>query len=403
VRGSLVVAEVALALVLLVGGGLLLRSLWNLQRVEPGFQPENVLTMRVFPRAGSYTEPEEVTVLYQELTARVAAIPGVVATGAVNFIPMSSGQNCEFVWPDDRPVPTREEFATMNEPRCLEVRVVTPDYFRALGIPVVRGRAFTDQDNEASIPTAVISQTTANLMFRGEEPLEQNLTLYETRDYLPDISRTVVGVVGDANQVGLAADPVPAIYMPHIQEPDWARRRVMTLLLRTGGDPTEVADLARAAVRQVDSGISIDFMQTMTAVVDRTTAQPRFRTNLVLLFGGIALLLAMVGVAGVVGYTVSQQIPEIGLRMALGAQSRDIYSMVMGQGIKLTAMGVLTGLAGGYASTRVLSGLLFGVSALDPVTFLGAAVVLALVALAAVWIPARKALRVDPVVVLNSE
>jgi putative ABC transport system permease protein len=177
----------------------------------------------------------------------------------------------------------------------------------------------------------------------------------------------------------------------------------MTLLIRTERDPTDVAELARAAVRQVDGGISIDFVQTMTAVVNRTTAQPRFRTNLVLLFGGIALVLAMVGVAGVVGYAVSQQIPEIGLRMALGAQSRDIYSMVMGHGIKLTAMGVVVGLTGGYATTRVMSGLLFGVSAVDPVSFFGAAAVLTLVAVVAVWIPARKALRVDPVVVLDSE
>jgi putative ABC transport system permease protein len=403
VRGALVVSEVALALVLLVGGGLLLRSLWNLQNVEPGFQPENVLTMRVYPRAGTFGEHEEVTSLYEQVTQRVSAIPSVTAAGAANFIPMSSGQNCEFVWPDDRPIPSRQEFATMIEPRCLEVRVVTPDYFQALGIPVIRGRALTEQDREADTPVALINQTTANLMFRDEDPLDQRLTLYETRDYLPDVSRTIVGVVGDVRQVGLAADPVPAIYMAHIQEPDPGRRRVMTLLIRTERDPTDVAELARAAVRQVDGGISIDFVQTMTAVVNRTTAQPRFRTNLVLLFGGIALVLAMVGVAGVVGYAVSQQIPEIGLRMALGAQSRDIYSMVMGHGIKLTAMGVVVGLTGGYATTRVMSGLLFGVSAVDPVSFFGAAAVLTLVAVVAVWIPARKALRVDPVVVLDSE
>jgi putative ABC transport system permease protein len=403
VRGSLVVAEVALALVLLTGGGLLLRSLWYLQQVEPGFQTENVLTMRVFPRAGAYTEPEEITALYQDLTARLASTPGVTAAGAANFIPMWFGQNCEFVWPDDRPIPTREALAISEAPRCLEVRVVAADYFRALGIPVVRGRAFTDEDDEASSPVALINQTAADLMFRGEEPLDNRLTLYETRDFLPNISRAVVGVVGDVRQVGLAADPSPAIYMPHTQEPDQGRRRVMTLILRTDRSPTEVADLARATVWEVDDKISIDYVQTMATLVDLTTAQPRFRTTLVLAFGGIALLLAMVGVAGVVGYAVSQRIPEIGLRMALGAQTRDIYAMVMGQGVKLTALGVILGLAGSLAATRVLAGLLFGVSAVDPISLAGAAALLALIALLAVWIPARKALRVDPLVVLDAE
>ena len=403
VRGSLVVAEIALALVLLVGGGLLLRSLWNLQRVDPGFQPENVLTMRVFPRAGTYGEPGEVSLLYRELTERAEAIPGVTSAGASNFIPMGSGQNCEFVWPDDQPVPTRQELANMDEPQCLEVRVVADDYFSALGIPVVRGRAFTDQDDGVAPPVAMISQATADRMFRGEDPIGQSLTLYETRDWLPDISRTIVGVVGNVRQGGLANEPVPGIYMPHLQEPDPGRRRVMTLLLRTSGAPTEIADVARAAVRQVDAGISLDFVMPMESVVDGTTAQSRFRTNLVLVFGGIAVVLAMVGVAGVVGFAVSQRIPEVGLRMALGATTRDIYATVMGHGIKLTAAGVFVGLAGGYAATRTLSSLLFGVSATDPLTFVAAALGLATVSLVAIWLPARKALRVDPVEVLGSE
>lgn len=402
-RASLVVAEVALALMLLVGGGLFLRSLWNLQNVDPGFQPENVLTLRVFPRAGSYGEPDEISQLYRELAQRLSGIPGVVAAGASNMIPMASGQNCEFVWPDDRPVPTRQELASMEEPRCLEVRVVASDYFQALGIPVLRGRAFSNRDNEASPPVALISQATADQMFRDEDPIGQSLTLYETRDYLPNISRTIVGIVGNVRQGGLAAQSVPAIYMPHMQEPDPWRRRVLTFLLSTGGDPTQIADLARATVLEVDAGFSIDFVQTMTSIVESTTAQPRFRTNLILVFGGIALVLAMVGVAGVVGYAVSQRIPEVGLRMALGAQARDIYATVMGQGVKLTAAGVVLGLAGGYATTRMLSSLLFGVAATDPLTFLAAALILGAVALVAIWIPARKALRVDPVVVLDSQ
>jgi len=402
-RGSLVVAEIALALVLLAGSGLLLRSLWTLQRVDPGFRPDNVLTLRVYPAAGSYTEPDEITNLHQDLTDRLASLPGVTAAGAINFLPMWAGQNCEFVWRDDLPLPTRENFADYDGPRCLEVRVVTPDYFRTMGISVLRGRGFTAQDVRDAAPVAVISEATAELGFRGEEPLGKQVTLYETRDYLPNISRQVVGVVGNVRQTSLAAEGVPAIYFAHAQEADPARRRVMTLTLRTDRDPTGVADLARTAVWQVDGNITIDFVQTMAAVVNRTVDQPRFRTTLVLIFGGTALLLAMVGVAGVVGHAVSQRIPEIGIRIALGADKKDIYAAVMSQGIRLTALGLLLGLGGALVSTRVLASLLYGVPANDPVSFGAASLLMVLIALVAIWIPARRALRVDPVQALNAE
>jgi putative ABC transport system permease protein len=403
-RSGLVVAEIAIALVLLAGGGLLLKSLWNMHRVDPGFRSENVLTLRVYPRSGSYTEPEEVTHLYEQLTGRVASLPGVTKAGAINFLPMWGGQNCEFVWRDDRPMPTTmEELAQYDGPRCLEVRVVTPGYFQAMGIPVVRGRGFTEQDNEDALPVAVISRSAAELGFRGEEPLGKRVTMYETRDYLPNISREVVGVVGDVRQTSVAEEGVPAIYFAHAQAADPGRRRVMTLVARTQRDPTASAEVARAAVWEVDDNITIDFVQSMTAVKNRTVTQPRFRTTLVLIFGGMALLLAAIGVAGVVGYAVSQRIPEIGLRIALGAQHRDIYATVMSQGIRLTALGLALGVCGALAGTRVLSGLLYGVAPTDPTSLVSASLLLALIALVAVWLPARRALRVDPVKTLNAE
>ncbi len=402
-RGGLVIGEIALALVLLAGSGLLLRSLWTLQQVEPGFQPENVLTLRVYPRTGTYTEPEEVTNLYQDLVNRLASLPGVTAAGAINFLPMRGGQNCELVWRDDRPFPTRDDLADYDGPRCLEVRVVTPDYFQAMGISVVRGRGFATQDDQAAPPVAVISEATAELGFRGEDPLGKRVTLYETRDYLPNISREVIGVVSDVRQTSLAAAGVPAIYFAHAQAVDPWRRWVMTLTVRTEADPAELADLARNSVWEVDGNVTIDFVQTMTSVVSRTVAEPRFRTTLLLIFGGIALLLAMVGVAGVVGHAVSQRVPEIGIRMALGATNRDIYATVMSQGIKLTALGLLLGVSGALASTRVLSSLLYGVPASDPASFVAAVLLMVLITFVAIWIPARSALRVDPVQTLNAE
>ncbi|UCG87247.1 MAG: ABC transporter permease [Gemmatimonadota bacterium] len=403
VRAGLVVAEIALALLLLAGGGLLLRSLWILQRTDPGFQPENVLTLRVYPTAGSYTEPDEITSLYQDLTAQLASIPGVTVAGAINFLPMWAGQNCEFVWRDDLPLPTREEFAEYDGPTCLEVRVVTPDYFEAMGISVVRGRGFTENDDGGAPPVAVISAATADLGFRGEDPLGKRVTLYETRDYLPNVSRQVVGVVSNVRQTSLAAEGVPAIYFAHAQEPDPDRRRVMTLTMRAGRDLTDLAARARAAVWQVDDNITIDFVQPMTSVVSNTVAQPRFRTTLVLIFGAVALVLAMVGVAGVVGHAVSQRIPEIGIRIALGASDRNIYAAVMGHGIKLTVAGLLLGVGGALLSTKVLSSLLYGIPTNDPVSFVAASALLVAIALVAIWVPARRAVRVDPVKTLNAE
>ncbi|UCC72914.1 MAG: ABC transporter permease [Gemmatimonadota bacterium] len=406
-RSGLVVAEIALSLVLLAGAGLLLKSFWKVHQVDPGFRSENVLTLNLAPRAGEYSERAEITRLYEDLLDRVGSLPGVRAAGAVNILPMTAGQNCEFVWPDDRPLPTRGDFADYDGPTCAEVRVVSPDYFRAMGVSVVRGRGFTPQDDEAGPPVAIVNEAAAGLSLPGEESVwfgvGKRATLYETRGWLANVSRELVGVVNDVRQIGLAAAPVPAIYVPHAQELDPERRRSMYLALRTERDPADVAESVRAAVWQVDENLSISAVGPMEAVVSSTVAGPRFRTVLLVIFGGVALLLSAVGVAGVVGYTVSQRVPEIGLRMALGAQDKDIYALVMGQGARLIALGLLVGLIGGLATTRVLSGLLYELSATDPVTLLAACLLMVLIALVAIWIPARRALRVDPVTALNAE
>jgi putative ABC transport system permease protein len=406
-RSGLVVAEIALSLVLLAGAGLLLKSLWNVQQVDPGFRAENVLTLNLAPRSGDYSEHPEITRLYEDILDRVGSLPGVRAAGAVNILPMTPGQNCEFVWPDDRPLPTMADFADYDGPTCAEVRVVSPDYFRAMAVNVIRGRAFTALDDEAGTPVAVINEAAAELGIPGEESAwlqaGKRVTLYETRGWLANVSRELVGVVRNVRQIGLATPSVPAIYIPHAQELDPERRRSMYLALRTARDPGDVAEAVRAAVWQVDENLSISAVNPMEAVVSRTVAGPRFRTVLLVIFGGVALLLSAVGVAGVVGYAVSQRVPEIGLRMALGAEDRDIYALVMCQGARLAGLGLVVGLIGGLATTRLLSGLLYELSATDPVTFLAASLLMVLIALVAIWIPARRALRVDPVEALNAE
>jgi predicted permease len=402
-RGALVVAELALATVLLVGGGLLLKSLWRLYEVDPGLRAENVLTLGIVPRASSYPEPEAITRLYENVLERVSTVPGVQVAGAVNFLPMTGLKNCEFVWRDDLPSPEAVDLGDYDGPTCLEVRVVSPEYFRAMGIAIVAGRGFTQLDDEAGPAVAIINEAAAKVGFPDEEPVGKRVTLFETRDWLPNISREVVGVVRNVRHIGLAAEPVMAIYVPHAQEQDPGRRRSMTLALRTPGEPTRIAGAVRAAVWEVDKDLLIEVVQSMETLMYRTVASDRFRTVLLLVFGVVALLLAAVGVAGVVGYAVAQRGPEIGLRLALGARAGDIYTVVVSHGLRLVAMGLVVGLGGGLATTRLLSGLLYEITANDPVTFLAVALLLVVIAVVALWIPARKALRVDPVAALSSE
>ena len=331
-----------------------------------------------------------------------------ITAGAINLLPMSGGQNCEFVWRDDQPLPQPGQFADYDGPTCLEIRVVSPDYFRAMGIPVRRGRAFTARDDSDAPPVAILNESAAALAARldvtsGQEMIGKQVTLYETRDWIPNVSREVVGVVGDVRDIGLSVEPTVVMYVPHAQELDPGRRDRMTLVVRTERDPTEGAEAVWAAISGVDERLSISRVQTMSAVMNRSIAGPRFRTTLLLIFGAVAPLLAAVGVAGVVGYAISQRIPEIGQRIALGAQTRDVYTTVMSQGIRLMALGLALGLVGALAATRALSGLVYGVSPSDPLTYLAVSLLMVSIASLAIWVPARTALRVDPVKVLDAE
>jgi predicted permease len=402
-RGSLVVAEIALSLVLLGCGGFLLKSYVRLSSIEPGFDPEMVMTMRVVPRAGDYQERSQVDQLYGGIIDRISAHPGVSAIGAVNLLPMTGRQNCEFVWRDEMPIPQPGELDPTY--RCLEVRVVTPEYFSAMGIPLLSGRRFSTGDGEGAAPVGILNVAAVDMMSATDETIGGSVTLFETRAAIPNVSRQVIGTVGDVRHFGLANDPVPALYVPFAQEMDPGRRRIMSLAVQTSRDPAGMTDELQSVIRTVEPDLVIEGVRSMEMLTGGSVAAPRFRTTLLLLFGAVALVLSAVGVAGTVGFSMARRIPELGLRIALGAQKREIYATVMRQGIRLTSLGLILGIGGVFAASRVLSatGLLYAVAPTDLQVLVVAPICLAFVAIAAIWLPARHAIRIDPVKALSAD
>lgn len=402
-RGTLIVVEVALSVVLLACGGLLLRSFLELARVEPGFDPEKVLTLRTVPPADYFPERAQVDQFYGGIIEQVSAFPGVSAVGAINLLPMTGIQNCEFVWWDALPPPQPGELDPAYQ--CLEVRVVTPGYFNAMGLTMLDGRGFSEADGEGALPAGILNEAAKEMMFPADKALGENVTLFETRAQIPSVSRRVVGIVGNVRHFSLDRAPVPAIYVPFAQEMDPGRRWGMTLTVRSERDPILLAGVVLPTVRAVDEASVIENVRPMSAVVGGTVAGPRFRTTLLLLFGAAGLILSAVGVAGVVGFSVARRIPEIGLRMALGARKRRIYTTVMGQAVGLTLIGMVLGTGGVYAAASALSsaGLLFEVGPYDLLVLVTAPLCLGMVAAAAIWLPARHAVRIDPVKALAAE
>jgi putative ABC transport system permease protein len=393
-RGGLVVAEIALSLVLLTGAGLLVKSFRNLQRVDAGFDAENVLTLRIAPSRENYPAHRDLTRFYNGLLARLEAVPGVQAAGAISFLPMTGSFSCAGIFRDDRPPETQRD----REGRvvCAEGRAVTVDYFRVMGMTLVRGRGFTVADDSGSTQVAVVNEALVQQQYPAEDPIGKRMTANGT-------SREIVGIVRDVRQLGVASEASMAFYSPQAQERnDWLRRW-MTLALRSTVAPLSLADPARRTIWDLDDTIPIYDVRTMDNVVAESVAQPRFRTLLLSIFAAVALLLASIGIAGVMTYTVSQRVPEIGVRKALGARERDITALVVRQGMKLTLVGVALGLAGAFATTRLLSGMLFNVPATDFVTFAGVTVLLGAIAVLASYLPARRASRVDPLVALRVE
>jgi putative ABC transport system permease protein len=394
VRRLLVVSEVALAVVLLVGAGLLIRSFQILRQVDTGFTTENLLTMRMVLPMPKYAKPEARRAFYDEMLRRVKELPGVESAGMITFLPLSfNGMNFSFS------VEGQTSPSDMKLPFAL-YRVVSPDYFRAMGIPLQRGRFFDAHDTVDSQPVILVNRQLAEQYWPGEDPTGKRLKIGPLDS--PNPWLTVVGVVGDVRQTGLYGDLRMDLYVPYAQE----RRSFIAprdLVLRTKGDATAVAGAVRQAVWSVDKDQPVSHVRTMDQVFAAAISQERFQALLLGLFAALALVLACIGLYGVISYAVAQRTHEIGIRMALGARPRDVLRLVLRQGMSLTVVGLALGIALGSVATRVLSDMLYGVTARDPLTFVGVPILLLLVAFLACYIPARRATRIDPLVALRYE
>ena len=387
-RGALVVAEVALTLVLLVGAGLLLKSFGRLLAVDPGIDPHNVLTMDVALPPAKYAEPQRITAFYERLLQEAAALPGVRAAGAVSVLPLAGDDSSNFVRIEGRaPLPPGQALRAGR-------RNVSADYFRAIGIPLKRGRAFTPADTAEAQRVLVINEAMARSFFAGEDPVGKRV---RTGDKSPWVE--VVGVVGDVRHRGLDVDTRPEMFFPQLQTPS----RQMTLVVRAAGDPEALAAPLRERVRAIDPDQPVGNVKTMEAWLSESVASRRFSAAVLGVFAAVAAGLAALGLYGVVSYSVAQRTHEIGLRVALGARPRDVLRLVIGQGMSLTLIGVAVGVAAALALTRVMSGLLFGVGATDAGVFVTVPLLLAAVAMLACYVPARRATKVDPMVALRYE
>jgi putative ABC transport system permease protein len=393
VRRVLVVSEVALAVVLLVSAGLLIRSFQLLRQVKPGFKTEDALTMRMVLPFPKYAKAESRRAFYDEVLRQVKEVPGVDAAGMITYLPLSfNGMNFSFS------VEGRAAPSDMNLPFAL-FRVVSPDYFRAMGIPLLRGRYFETHDSPDAAPVTVVNRRLAEQYWPGEEAIGKRLKVGPADS--PNAWLTVVGVVGDVRQTGLYQQKLE-FYVPYMRE----RRSFMAprdLVVRTKVDAAVIAGAVRKAVWAVDKDQPVSNVRTLDQVFAAAISQERFQALMLGLFAVLALVLACVGLYGVISYSVVQRTHEIGVRMALGAQPVDVLRLVIRQGMLLTFAGLVIGVVAGTFATRVLTDMLFGVTPRDPLTFVGVPVLLLLVAFFACYVPARRATRIDPLIALRYE
>lgn len=397
-RSALVVSEVALSLVLLVGAGLMIRSLWALRSTNPGFDPRNVLTMVLPTSATRYPTLQQNIAFWNRVLPRVRALPGVVHAGATDSLPLSGEGSTQPVTVEGRPV------LPMAEQPEVGVRVFTPGYLEAMRVPLRRGRMLNDGDVAGRPPVTVISAAMARQFWPHEDPIGKHLTL----TFSPGIAREVVGVVGDVKMDALDASATQSmIYVPLAQMTlppgEVWHGFAISLVVRTATAPSSTAAAIKNAVHQVDSAQPVMQVETMEDMVADSISQQRFTMLLLAAFAGLALLLAAVGIYSVLSYSVRRRVREIGIRMALGAQIADVLRLVVMEGMKPTLLGLAIGLAGALALGRVVSKLIYGVSAADPATFAAVSALLATVALAASIIPAYRATRVEPVKTLREE
>ena len=389
-RSLLVVAEVAIAIVLLVGAGLLIRTFRELQKVNPGFDAQNVLTFRLDLPSPKYNDPK-ITTFYHRLSEELQTLPGVRSVSAVSIMPFSGNQSVVGLNIEGR------TFERGHLPRA-HFRCVIPNYFQTLGIGLINGRDFTERDAANVSPVAIINESFARQHFPNEDPIGKHIS--PTISYTDDFPmREIVGVVADVRHMVLTEEGGAEIYLPHTQIPFSS----MAMVIRTEHDPLGLTPAARAKVQELDAELPLYSVRELENYVSRSISQQRFNMFLLVAFAGVALLLTALGLYGVLAYSVAQRTHEIGVRLALGAHTGAVLRMVIGQGLKLTGIGIGLGLTGAFAVTRLMETLLFGVDATDPITFICVAGLLVAVALLACYVPARRATKVDPMIALRYE
>ncbi len=388
-RNTFVVAEMALAIVLLVGAGLLIRSFARLQQVNVGFNPTQLLTAQIgLPRA-QYAKPEQWISFYRQTLERMNALPGAQEAAVAVPLPLSDSYiNLAFE------IEGRPPRAKSDSPTADYV-AISPNYFHVMQVPLLRGREFSDADSESGPKVCAISSSLAQQLFPNESALGQRILI----GYPANSSREIVGIVGDVKDSDLSARQSAQIYVPFVQNPFWAA----DIAVRSHGNPSALSGALREQIRAIDPALPVAEVRPMVEVIGSSFAQPRFRTALLSLFGAAALLLAAIGIYGVLAYTVAQQTREIGIRMALGANPRRVLRLVLARGLRLAGAGTVVGVLAALVLTQLLNSLLFDVSATDPLTFAAVAGLLLAVALLACYVPARRAMRVDPMVALRYE
>jgi putative ABC transport system permease protein len=393
IRGLLVIAEVAVSLILLIGAGLLINSFMRLRNVDPGFRADRLLTMKLVLPQTKYPDRERRSAFYNELLSRVEALPGVKSAAVTTSLPLTVKGNSIGVSIDGQPDPPP------GQENIVVTRVISPHYFNTMGIQLAQGRPFDErQDRLGSPEVVIVSESMARKYWPGEDPVGKRIKPGSSVSEYP--WWTVVGVAKDVRQFELNDEPKPQIYLPYPQRGLFPPE---DLVVSTQGDPIGLAATVRGAVWGIDRDQPVSNIRTMEEILSESVARQRFSMLLLAIFAALALVLAAVGIYGVMSYSVAQRTREFGIRMALGAQRSDVLKLAVGQGLKLVLMGVAIGLAAAFILTRVMSSLLFGVSATDPTTFFGISLVLMSVAVLASYIPARRATRVDPMVALRYE
>jgi putative ABC transport system permease protein len=389
-RDLLVISEVALALVLLVGAGLMIRSFLSIENVDPGLNPRGVLTMQISLPGTRYPQEIQRAKFEDDLVSRVRSLPGVQSASVTTLIPLTGAEEIDGFTIEGRPAPQ-----SLDESPLADYARVSPDYFKAMGIALLAGRQFTEADSRTAPDVVIVNLAFVRRFFPDEDPIGKRITNN------PGSWITIVGIVGDVRHSALDVDPKPEWYRPFAQ----ATNADFGIVVKAAPsvDPKSLTESVRSSVWSIDPDLPVFAVQTMDQILSVSVSQRRFNMLLLAIFAVSALMLAAVGIYGIMSYGVTQRTHEIGIRMALGARAVDVLAMIVGQGMRLAIIGLAIGMAGSFALTRVMSSLLFGITARDPVTFAAVPLVLGAVALVACYLPANKATKVDSMVALRYE